>query len=305
MEPSRRRVAVAADWRRWAGWWRRASARPSRPGGKGPGPSPGPSSRRPAPAVVPPGARSSRRPRPPMSARRRARPSRSCPTTCRSSGSRGRPGSKVEVLGPHPEGVPPGDGKGLATVGLRVGVGYSLRVSNLPDRPGVELFPMIEILGHLHRPAGVDPSKYPIRVLLRDIDIEAAADRGQLVTQVIYLEDPDSAVPLALGKDETPVVTISAAEDPEQGRPGARPGHGRGPDRWSAAVGRGTPRPLGRRRHPGRPVPVPLRRGERLQVALRPGLLRRRRRSRPSPATSSSATAATPASRSITAGTPA
>ena len=123
-------------------------------------------------------------------------------------------GVKVEVLGPPPEAVPPGDGKGLATVGLKVGVGYSLRVSNLPDRPGVELYPMVEILGHLHRPAGVDPSKYPIRILFREADLADAADRGQLVTQVIYLEDPELAVPLKLGKDEPPVVTISPAEDP-------------------------------------------------------------------------------------------
>ena len=125
-------------------------------------------------------------------------------------------GVKVEVLGPPPEAVPPGDGQGLLTVGLKAGVGYSLRVTNLPDRPGVELYPMVEILGHLHRPAGVDPSKYPIRVIFRELDIEDAADRGQLVTQVIYLEDPELAIPLKLGKDEAPFTTISPAEDPNK-----------------------------------------------------------------------------------------
>ncbi len=125
-------------------------------------------------------------------------------------------GVKVEVIGPTAEVVPPGDGQGLATFGMRVGTGYSLRVTNLPDRPGVELYPRIEILGHLHRPAGIDPSKYPIRVQFRDEDIVDSADRGQLVTQVIYLEDPNLAVPLRLGKDETPVVTIGPAEDPNR-----------------------------------------------------------------------------------------
>ncbi len=125
-------------------------------------------------------------------------------------------GVKVEVLGPPPEAVPPGDGKGLATVGLRVGTGYQLRVSNLPDRPGVELYPTVEILGHLHRPTGIDPSKYPIRIVLRDVDIQDAADRGQLVTQVVYLEDPDQAVPLKLDKDDPPVVTVGSAEDPNK-----------------------------------------------------------------------------------------
>jgi len=126
----------------------------------------------------------------------------------------GPEGVRVEVLGPAPEAVPPGDGKGLATVGLKVGVGYKVRVSNLPDRPGVELFPMVEILGHLHRPPGIDPAKYPIRIIFRTEDIEDAADRGRLVTQVVYLEDPEQAVPLKLGKDETPYLTLNPAEEP-------------------------------------------------------------------------------------------
>src|SRR4051812_41250985 len=57
----------------------------------------------------------------------------------------GPEGLRVEVLGPPPEPIPAGDGTGLATVGLRVGVGYRLRVTNLPDRPGVELFPVVEV----------------------------------------------------------------------------------------------------------------------------------------------------------------
>ncbi len=126
----------------------------------------------------------------------------------------GPPGVFVEVLGPAAEAVPPGDGKGIATVGLKVGSAYRLRVGNLPDRPGVELYPVIEIVGHLHRPPGIDPAKYPVRVVFRLEDIEDAADRGRLVTQAVYLEDPDQALPLKLPKDEPPVVTIGAAEDP-------------------------------------------------------------------------------------------
>ncbi len=126
----------------------------------------------------------------------------------------GPEGVRVEVLGPMPEAVPPGDGKGLATVGLKVGVGYKLRLTNLPDRPGVELYPFIEVLGHLHRPAGIDPAKYPIRVVFRPDDIEDAAGHGRLVTQVIYLEDPEQAVPIKLAKDDPPFVTLNPAEEP-------------------------------------------------------------------------------------------
>ncbi len=126
----------------------------------------------------------------------------------------GPSGVKVEVLGPSPEPVPTGDNKGLGTFGLKVGLSYKLRVYDLPDRPGVELFPVVDIIGHLHRPKGIDPAKYPIRIVLREDDILDAAGRGLLVTQVIYLEDPDQAVPIKLAKDDPPFVTLTPSEEP-------------------------------------------------------------------------------------------
>jgi uncharacterized repeat protein (TIGR01451 family) len=126
----------------------------------------------------------------------------------------GPEGVRVEVLGPNPEPVPTGDGRGLATVGLRVGVPYRLRLSNLPERPGVELFPVVEVVGHLHRPPGIDPGKYPVRVVFSQDDFVEVADRGRLLTQVVYLEDPEQALPISLPKDEIPVVSLSPSEDP-------------------------------------------------------------------------------------------
>ena len=46
----------------------------------------------------------------------------------------GPAGVIVEVLSPNPEPAPPGDGQGLITVGMKVGVPYRLRVSNMPRR---------------------------------------------------------------------------------------------------------------------------------------------------------------------------
>jgi uncharacterized repeat protein (TIGR01451 family) len=128
----------------------------------------------------------------------------------------GPAGVKVEVLGPAPEPVSLGDGQGLATFGLKVGLSYKLRVYDLPDRPGVEIYPVVDMVGHMHRPAGIDPAKYPIRIALRLDDVEDVAGRGLLVTQVVYLEDPDQALPIKLGKDEPPVVTLSPSEQPFQ-----------------------------------------------------------------------------------------
>jgi uncharacterized repeat protein (TIGR01451 family) len=124
------------------------------------------------------------------------------------------PRIRVEVLGPNPEPITLIAGQGPDTFGLKVGVGYQLRLSELPDRPGAELFPVVEVVGHLHRPNGRDPGRFPIRVVFSEADFADAVDRGRLVTQVVYLEDPEQALPIAMPKDEIPVVSLSPAEDP-------------------------------------------------------------------------------------------
>jgi uncharacterized repeat protein (TIGR01451 family) len=126
----------------------------------------------------------------------------------------GPPGLNVEVLAPAPIPVSVGDGGGIITVGLKRGVGYRLRVSGIVERPAADLYPVVEIVGHLHRPEGIDPGKYPIRVVFNQDDMDDAVDRGRLVTKVIYLEDPDQAIPLKMAKDEVPVVTLNPTEPP-------------------------------------------------------------------------------------------
>jgi uncharacterized repeat protein (TIGR01451 family) len=126
----------------------------------------------------------------------------------------GPAGLHVDVLSPTPAPVPVGDGSGILTVGLQRGVGYRLRLSNITERPGAELFPVIEVVGHLHRPSEIDPAKYPIRVPFSDDELWDVLDRGRLVTKVIYLEDPEQAIPLRMAKDQIPLVTVNPTEDP-------------------------------------------------------------------------------------------
>ena len=125
----------------------------------------------------------------------------------------GPDGVAVSVIGPDPEPVSIGDGRGLATFGMRVGTSYYLRLSNLPNRPDAEIYPVVQLVGHLHRPTGIDPSRYPIRIQFTEDDIENVLRNGRLVTEIVYLEDPEQALPLHLPKDEIPVVTLSPAED--------------------------------------------------------------------------------------------
>jgi hypothetical protein len=110
--------------------------------------------------------------------------------------------------------VPIGDGGGIATVGLDRGVGYRLRLTNITERPGVELFPVVEVVGHLHRPREIDPARYPIRVVFSDEELWDVVDHGRLVTKVIYLEEPEQAIPVKLPKDQIPVVTLNPTEQP-------------------------------------------------------------------------------------------
>ncbi len=126
----------------------------------------------------------------------------------------GPEGLGVDVLAPEPSPVPLGDGGGIGTVGLQRGVGYRLRLSNITERPGVELFPVIEVVGHLHRPREINPAKYPIRIVFSDEELWDVVDRGRLVTKVIYLEAPEQAIPIKLSKDQIPVVTLNPTEQP-------------------------------------------------------------------------------------------
>jgi hypothetical protein len=68
---------------------------------------------------------------------------------------------------------------------------YRLRISNMPEFPGVEIYPSIEILDRLHPPQG-SAANYPIPIVLTEADLKEAID-GHMVTRIIYLENPRNA----------------------------------------------------------------------------------------------------------------
>ena len=80
-----------------------------------------------------------------------------------------------------------------AQVGMQVGHAYRIKISNLPNHPGVELYPTIELLGRLHPPVELK-EKYPVPVEITAEEIETAIN-DQMVTKVIYLEQPQLAKP--------------------------------------------------------------------------------------------------------------
>jgi hypothetical protein len=78
-----------------------------------------------------------------------------------------------------------------ASAAMLIGPVYRLKISGLPDFPGAELYPTIELLDRLHPPPGL-AATFPIPIPLTMEEIGRALD-GALVSKVIYLEDPRTA----------------------------------------------------------------------------------------------------------------
>lgn len=86
---------------------------------------------------------------------------------------------------------PVGGAASPAMVAVNAGHTYRLRLANMPEFPGAELYPSIEVLDRLHPPAGQE-NRYPIPIPFSRSDIQHALE-GRLVTRVIYLEQPQLA----------------------------------------------------------------------------------------------------------------
>ena len=102
---------------------------------------------------------------------------------------------------------------GEVLVGLHIGPLYRLQVTEIPNNPGLEIFPTIEVIDRLYPPPGL-ALRYPIPVELTLDELELAA-RGAFVTRVIYVEDPHQALPIAQrAEDEQPWFEAPPGEDP-------------------------------------------------------------------------------------------
>jgi hypothetical protein len=103
----------------------------------------------------------------------------------------------------------PGD----ALVGMQIGPVYRLRVTEIPNNPGLEVFPTIEVIDRLYPPPGL-ALRFPIPVELTADELDMAA-RGAFVTRVIYIEDPHTAMPVARrAHEEQPWIEAPSGADP-------------------------------------------------------------------------------------------
>ncbi len=108
-----------------------------------------------------------------------------------------------------------------ALVGLQVGQVYRLKVSDIPNRGRVIVYPTIELLDRMHQP-GRKKTRYPIPIEIAAEDL-ALALAGKYVKRVVYVEDPRAAL-AARGLPEQRYFEVLPTEDPlvvasELGRP--------------------------------------------------------------------------------------
>ncbi|HMO12718.1 MAG TPA: hypothetical protein PKD64_15890 [Pirellulaceae bacterium] len=103
-------------------------------------------------------------------------------------------------------------GSNDVVVGMFVGSVYRIKVTNIPGKPGMEVFPSVEVINRMYPPAGLE-LKFPVEVHLDEEDLVTAAN-GAIVTRVVYLEDPDFAVPEQQERDLQPYFDVGPARDP-------------------------------------------------------------------------------------------
>ncbi len=98
------------------------------------------------------------------------------------------------------------------TVGMAIGPVYRFKVTNIPLNAGKELFPSVEILGKLNPPEGLE-SQFPVQVVVTQDDLEQALE-GRMVTKVVYLENPETALPHRHREGQQPFFDVGGREDP-------------------------------------------------------------------------------------------
>ena len=97
-------------------------------------------------------------------------------------------------------------------VGLYIGPVYRFRVTEIPEHPGLELFPTVELVDRLYPPSR-QKLRFPIPIELTREELLLAAE-GRFITRVIYLEDPDLAPAIAREGEAEPWLEARPGEDP-------------------------------------------------------------------------------------------
>ncbi len=96
--------------------------------------------------------------------------------------------------------------------GMLIGAVYRLKVTDIPENLGLEIFPTIEVVDRLYPPAGME-ARFAVPVELSQEELVFAL-QGKFVTRVIYLENPDVAYPVADNPKQQIVYEVGPQEKP-------------------------------------------------------------------------------------------
>lgn len=97
-----------------------------------------------------------------------------------------------------------------AQAALLVGRVYRFKIDQMPEFPGVEFYPSIELIDRLHPPAHkID--EFPVEFELTAEELEWVVE-GRLITKVIYLEQPQR-VPLLQLEEPRKTTTLAPAQN--------------------------------------------------------------------------------------------
>ncbi len=126
------------------------------------------------------------------------------------------------------------------TLGLLVSPVYRFKVMGIPGNETATVYPTIEVIDRLYPPPG-QAAKHPIPIEITVEDLRLAL-AGQFVTRVIYVEDPDQALPYVSDPDRPSWYDAGSTSNPlneadKLGRPvailrigGRQPDDRNGPD---------------------------------------------------------------------------
>jgi hypothetical protein len=98
--------------------------------------------------------------------------------------------------------------------GMLIGQVYRLKVANIRNFEGQEVFPTIEVIDRLYPPPG-QAARFPIPIELTEEELRFALD-GRYVLRVIYLEDVQTAPPVRQEPGEQRFDDIPPGQDAMQ-----------------------------------------------------------------------------------------
>jgi hypothetical protein len=99
------------------------------------------------------------------------------------------------------------------TIGMLVAPVYRLRVTEIPNHIGEEVYPTVEVINRIYPPVG-EEFRFPIPIELTQEELELAL-AGKFVTRVVYLEDPQRALPIARSPEsEQSYFEVRPVDDP-------------------------------------------------------------------------------------------